>query len=97
MVLDFMLPNQLKNQYETDNYVSSPPANHIVDAKGDIWMLGLTGQDTRNTPKGHYGFNVLRNGQETGECASHIERRNGKIRIFLRNGYWKTWNGQSFT
>jgi hypothetical protein len=35
------------------------------------------------------------NSTETGEFASRIERRNGRIRIFARDG-WKIWNGKSF-
>lgn len=83
-------------QFISESYVCVPPANHIVDMQGNIWMLGFDFQDSRDAPQGHFSFNVLRNGRETGEYASHIERRNGKVRIFTRNGLWKVWGGAAF-
>ena len=82
--------------FTTEPYVSSPPANHIIDPYGNIWMLGINYGDERNQPRGHYHYNVLKSGVETGEYASHIERRFGKIRIFTRQG-WKVWNGNQFS
>lgn len=76
----------------TEDYVSTPPALIIVDEAGMIWTLGL---NQRIGPRGEYAFNVLANGQETGEYASRIERRRGKIRIFTTDG-WKNWTGRSF-
>ena len=93
-MLDFMLL-QGPQQFITENYVCSPPAAHILDERGDLWMLGILAGDARNQPRGHRMWNILRNGEETGEMASHIERRNNKVRILTRQG-WKTWNGQSF-
>lgn len=93
-MLDFML--QRGPQYFiTESYVCVPPANHIIDEQNAIWMLGLHSVDRRERTRGHYTFNVLRNGQETGEIASHIERRYNKVRILTRVG-WKYWNGQHF-
>lgn len=81
----------------TESYVSSPPALIIVDEAGIVWTLGMQfgnemgGQD----PRGEYCFEVLANGHRTGEYASRIERRSGRIRIFTRSG-WKRWNGRAF-
>jgi len=90
----------------TEPYVSSPPALLIVDEAGNYWALGFRmgapdgglkeKYETRaDAPRGEFAFNVLKNGQNTGEFASRIERRQGKIRIFTRSG-WKWWNGRNF-
>lgn len=76
----------------TEAYVSVPPALVIVDERGVVWTLGF---DMRPGPRGEYEFDVLTNGTKTGEYASRIERRDGKVRIFTRDG-WKRWTGQSF-
>ncbi len=89
--LAYMLPPAQQNHI-TENYVSTPPALFIIDEAGIVWTLGL-----KHTlgPRGEYAFPVLCNGQDTGELASRIERRNGKIRIFTING-WKRFTGKSF-
>ena len=79
----------------TEEYVSSPPALIILDECGDVWTLGMWVGRRDNAPDGEYAFNVLRNGIATGDFASRIERRQGKVRIFTRDG-WKRWSGQSF-
>jgi hypothetical protein len=79
----------------TENYVSVPPALTITDEVGAIWTLGFTVAQERDSPDGEYAFNVLRDGIDTGEIASRIERRNSKIRIFTRHG-WKRWTGNIF-
>jgi hypothetical protein len=89
--LTFMLP-PLQQTHITEEYVSSPPALIIVDESGAVWTLGFT---QISGPRGEYAFPVLRNGRETGEYASRIERRGGKIRIFTVNGF-KRWTGKSF-
>lgn len=89
--LAYMLP-PAQQTHITDEYVSSPPALFIIDEQGAVWTLGLQHQ---MGPRGEYAFNVLRNAQQTGEFASRIERRGGKIRIFTVNG-WKRWTGNSF-
>lgn len=76
----------------TEAYVASPPALIIVDESGAVWTLGLQ-QGT--APKGEFAFSIMRNGVDTGEFGSRIERRNGKIRIFTSQG-WKNWSGRSF-
>lgn len=78
--------------FETENYVSSPPALWIVEADNSCWTLGFA---AGNAPRGEFAFNVLRDGVNTGEFASRIERRNGRIRCFTKDG-WKVWNGRLF-
>ena len=97
---------QGEQTYITEEYVSSPPALVIIDDYGAVWALGLNMaaptdamkeryQTRWDAPNGEFAFDVLRNGQPTGEWASRIERRKGKVRIFCRGG-WKQWTGQSF-
>ncbi len=95
---------QAPQTFVTESYVSVPPAAWIIDETSAVWELGnqrapemSAGFHQRYAadPGGEFAFVVLRNGQSTGEFASRIERRNGRIRIFLRDG-WKIWNGRSF-
>ena len=81
---------------ESESYVVSPPACQVFDRHGNIFTLGFDVQGLHDSPHGHYAFNIIVNGNDTGIYASHIERRNGKIRILQRNGIWKYWNGHSF-
>jgi hypothetical protein len=76
----------------TEEYVSSPPALTIIDERGDLWCLGF---NAGTAPRGEFAYNVLKNGVETGEIASRIERRGGRIRIFTADG-WKRWTGAGF-
>ena len=92
--LSFALPKK-EQAYETEAYVSVPPALIITDERNDVWTLGFQTGPKAKTPNGEFAFNVVRNGFDTGEVASRIERRGGKIRIFTREG-WKIWNGRSF-
>ena len=105
MILPYMTL-QGEQQYITEDYVSSPPALVILDETGTVWTLGLQmgapsdevkeRYRTRwDAPRGEFAFDVLRNGQPTGEWASRIERRKGRVRIFTRDG-WKQWSGRSF-
>ena len=89
--LAYMLP-PAQQTHITEEYVSSPPALLIVDEAGAVWTLGM---QMFTGPRGEYAFKVLRNAQDTGELASRIERRGGKIRIFTVTG-WKRWNGRAF-
>jgi hypothetical protein len=91
MIQPFMV-RQGPQTHITESYVSSPPALTITDERGDVWVLGF---NYGSSPRGEFAFNVLRNGTETGEIASRIERRGGRIRIFTANG-WKRWTGVSF-
>lgn len=93
IVLPYML-RQGPQLHITESYVSSPPALTITDEAGDIWTLGIPMERVR-TPNGEFAFDVLRNGVPTGEKASRIERRGGRIRVFCEDG-WKRWSGASF-
>ena len=103
--MDYMLPKAFQTHI-TEEYVVSPPALTIIDETGAVWTLGfqmaaptsaLMQRYTTHweAPMGEFAFDVLRNGQPTGEFASRIERRKGKIRVFTRDG-WKVWSGRSF-
>lgn len=83
---------QGEQKHITESYVSSPPALTIIDEQGHLWCLGFRAGDP---PRGEFAYNVLRDGVETGEIASRIERRAGRIRIFTSQG-WKYWTGVSF-
>lgn len=90
-ILPFMI-RQGEQKHITENYVSVPPALTITDERGAIWTLGFL---YGHAPKGEYAFNVLRNGLETGEVASRIEHRKGRIWIFTAKG-WKKYVGGTF-
>lgn len=93
-----VLPYQLARPeqiFETENYVSSPPALWIIDETGANWTLGFNRGNEKEAPRGEFCFDVLRDGVRVLEAASRIERRNRKIRCFTREG-WKTWTGISF-
>jgi hypothetical protein len=79
----------------TQEYVSSPPALTLIDERGDLWCLGFTAAPHGKVPGGEFAYSVLKNGTETGEFASRIERRRGRIRIFTAEG-WKRWTSVSF-
>lgn len=93
MIYQYMMPAEQK--HITDTYVSSPPALVITDIDGARWCLGTEYARMDDSPRGEFAFNVLRNGIDTGEFASRIERRRGKIQIFTRQG-WKSWTGRGF-
>jgi hypothetical protein len=83
-------------RYERENrseeYVEIPPAYLITDERGGMWTFGTeycAGRD------GHFEFSVMRNDVDTGETASRIVYRGGRVRIFGREG-WRTWNGKTF-
>lgn len=86
---------QGEQKFITESYVAVPPALTILDERGAVWTLGFNTAPKWQSPEGEFAFNVLRNGIETGEVASRIERRNNRIRIFTKDG-WKRWTGLSF-
>lgn len=86
---------QGEQNHVTESYVSVPPALTIIDELGAIWTIGFQTAPRAKTPDGEYAYDVLRNGAWTGEFASRIERRAGRIRIFTADG-WKRWTGASF-
>lgn len=79
----------------TESYVSTPPALWIHDERGDVFTLGTRFEQERDAPNGEFSFDVLRNGIYAGIFASRIERRNGKVRAWTRQG-WRTWSGSQF-
>ena len=83
--------------FVTENYVSSPPALLVTDEQGAVWTLGMQyGREMgAQDPRGEFCFEVLRNGHRTGEFASRIERRGGRIRIFTQKG-WKRLVSNTF-
>ena len=88
--LPFMLPHA--HRYETESYVSVPPALIITDERNAVWTLGFNGNGVSG---GEFSYDVLRNGLPTGEFANRIEWRNKRLRIFGPQG-WKIWTGRSF-
>lgn len=91
IVLDFMMP-QAEQSYVTESSVSVPPALIITDVSGAVWTLGF---NQGSGPRGEFSFDVLRNGENTGECASRVEVLRSRVRCFTSTG-WKYWNGRSF-
>jgi hypothetical protein len=95
MVYDYMLKPQ-EQLFITESYVSTPPALWIHDERGNVWTLGTNRlMYQADAPGGEFAFSILKNGEDTGLFASRIERRNGKIRAFTRQG-WCTWSGSQF-
>jgi len=90
IILPYMVRSG-EQQHITESYVSVPPALVITDETGAIWTLGFRSGEA---PSGEFAFNVLRNGRETGEVASRIERLNNRIRVFTRQG-WKWMNSRA--
>lgn len=86
---------QGEQQHITESYVAVPPALTITDEGGNVWTLGFNTAPRGKSPNGEYAFDVLRNGLPTGDVASRIEKRAGKLRIFTREG-WRNFTGMSF-
>ena len=71
-----------RRENRTESYVCVPPAFMITDSDGTVWTLGF-----EYVEHGwQYEFNVLRNDKYTGQFASHIEYRDGVVRLFGRDG-----------
>lgn len=91
--------------FSSETYVSSPPALVVLNNAGQVFELGTKRyvdpaassfrQQYSTDPRGEFAFNVIVNGVDTGEFASRIENKGGRVRIFCRDG-WKTWNGRTF-
>lgn len=85
----------------TESYVSSPPALWIHDERGHVFTLATDEPPQPDlAARGEYTFLVMWSPQHgivqpTGTWASRLERRNGKVRAFTRQG-WRTWTGNSF-
>jgi hypothetical protein len=80
-----------ERENRSENYVEIPPAFVITDEVGAMWSFG-TEYTLHN---GEFEFNVIRNDADTGEVAKRIVYRQGKVRIFGRDG-WRQWTGKSF-
>lgn len=85
--MPFMV-RQGAQRHVTEHYVSVPPALTITDDCGATWTLGFVAAPKERSPEGEFAFEVLKDGAGTGEIASRIERRNGAVRIFTKDG-WK--------
>lgn len=94
IIPSFMLPEE-QQLYETESYVSVPPALIVTDEVNAVWTLGFNSTGERGVSRGEFCYDVLRNGATTGEFANRIERRGKHIRIFGPKG-WKRWTGRSF-
>lgn len=91
---------QGEQKHITESYVSVPPALTITDEAGSVWTLGMQTAPRGKSPDGEFAFDVLRITRDgriinTGEVASRIERRSGRIRIFTAEG-WKRFTGVCF-
>lgn len=78
----------------TEPYVSIPPALWIRDSENALWTLGFD-YDEREWRCGRYEYDIVRNGEKTGEFGRIIEFRRGQVRIWGADGY-RTWNGRQF-
>jgi len=79
---------------KTEAYVSIPPALWIRDDENALWTLGFD-YDEVAWRSGKWEYDVVRNGQKTGEFARVIEFRKNKVIIFGSEGR-KVWNGRTF-
>jgi hypothetical protein len=82
--------------YITENYVSIPPALRIVDDTGGLWTFGFELAHKDLSPEGEFAYNVIRDGIDMHIIASRIERHQGKIRVFTKQG-WKRWLGREWS
>ena len=78
----------------TDAYVSIPPALWIRDEENALWTLGFD-YDEREWRTGKWEYDVVRNGQKTGDFARVIEFRRNKVIIHGADGR-RIWNGKQF-
>jgi hypothetical protein len=82
-------------RYERENrseaYVEVPPALLITDERGGMWTLGTE----YLSYDGQFEWNVLRDDVDTGEMASKIVCRGGRVMIYGRDGR-RIWNGRAF-
>jgi hypothetical protein len=79
----------------SENYVEIPPALLITDERGGMWTLGTEYVHHFGPNGGEFEWSVLRNDMDTGEMASRIVYRGGRVTIYGRNGQ-RSWNGHAF-
>jgi hypothetical protein len=80
-----------ERENRSENYVEIPPALVITDERGGMWTLGTE----YLLYDGQFEWNVLRNDVDTGEMASKIVYRGGRVTIYGCDGR-RIWNGRSF-
>ena len=78
----------------TEAYVSIPPALWIRDDEGALWTLGFDYSEAE-WRTGRYEYDVVRNGQKTGDFARTIEFRQHKVVIHGADGR-RVWSGRQF-
>jgi hypothetical protein len=78
----------------TESYVSIPPALFIRDEQNTLWTLGFD-YDEREWRGGRFEYDIVRNGEKTGDFGRIIEFRGRRLRIWGSEG-WRTWNGRCF-
>lgn len=100
MIYDYMhAPKEQK--FITEPYVASPPALWIHDERGHVFTLATDQPPHPDlAARGEYTFSVNWSPcpgkvYNAGIWASRLERRNGKVRAFTREG-WRVWNGRAF-
>jgi len=91
-LLPFVTPRK-EQVHITESYISVPPALIITDEYNQVWTLGMSVAPQGKSPDGEFAFPILRNGFEVDCIASRLERRNGKVRAFTRDG-WRTWSNR---
>ena len=79
----------------SESYVEIPPAHLITDERGGMWTLGTEYILHPGPNGGQFEWNVLRNDVDTGEMASRIVYRGGRVTIHGRDGR-RVWNGRTF-
>ncbi len=87
--------SRYERQDRSENYVEIPPALLITDERGGMWTLGTEYVHHSGPNGGQFEWNVLRNDIDTGETASKIVYRAGRVTIYGRNGR-RVWNGRAF-
>lgn len=78
----------------TEPYVCIPPALWIRDNEDALWTLGFD-YDEREWRGGQYEYDIVRNGEKTGDFGRTIEFRRGKVIIWGADGR-RVWNGRAF-
>lgn len=82
----------------TDGYVTVPPALTIrvqkKDGTHDVWTLGFD-YDEREWRTGKWEYDIVLNGNKTGEFGRVIQWQGNKLKIWGADG-WRTWTGRQF-
>lgn len=84
--------HRFERENRTDRDVEIPPAMLITDETGAMWSIGTVYQLGRD---GEFEWNVIRNDRDTGEFASKVVYRKGRVSIYGQ-GNRKIWNGRTF-